>query len=101
MSFSLLVVFGPGRAGEFEAVLLLCILILEDFTEELLSQHDAEIQRLKLYFEDHRDLFDGVRQWEENWRLFQELEVSLDFPKQPELSFRSEDFQQRIITLFV
>lgn len=52
--------------------------ISEDFTEELLSQHDAEIQRLKQHYEAHKELFDGVQQWEENWRLFQELEVSLD-----------------------
>lgn len=50
---------------------------LEDFTEELLSLHDAEIQRLKQHYEDHKELFDGVQQWEESWRLFLELEVSL------------------------
>ena len=50
--------------------------ILEDFTEELLGMHDAEIQRLKLHYEDHKELFDGVNQWEESWRLFLELEVS-------------------------
>lgn len=59
-------------------MLRLCLLILEDFTEELLSQHDVEIQRLKQHFENHKELFDGVHQWEENWRLFQELEVSLE-----------------------
>lgn len=75
-------IFAPERAGEFENVLLLCVFILEDFTEELLSQHDAEIQRVKQHYEDHKELFDGVHQWEENWRLFQELEVSLDVWKQ-------------------
>nr|XP_020445670.1 protein regulator of cytokinesis 1 isoform X3 [Monopterus albus] len=46
----------------------------EDFTEELLSLHDAEIQRLKQHYEDHKELFDGVHRWEESWRFFQELE---------------------------
>nr|XP_046251920.1 protein regulator of cytokinesis 1b isoform X2 [Scatophagus argus] len=46
----------------------------EDFTEELLSLHDAEIQRLKQHYEEHKELFDGVHQWEESWRLFLELE---------------------------
>ncbi|XP_049459002.1 protein regulator of cytokinesis 1b isoform X1 [Epinephelus fuscoguttatus] len=46
----------------------------EAFTEELLSLHDAEIQRLKQHYEDHKELFDGVHQWEESWRLFLELE---------------------------
>lgn len=50
--------------------------LLEDFTEELLSLHDAEIQRLKQHYEDHKELFEGVHRWEEGWRLFLELEVS-------------------------
>lgn len=48
----------------------------EDFTEELLALHDAEIQQLKEHHEKHRELFDGVQRWEESWRLLQELEVS-------------------------
>lgn len=38
--------------------------------------HDAEIQRLKQHHSEHRELFDGVLQWEESWSLLQELEVS-------------------------
>ncbi|XP_070814523.1 protein regulator of cytokinesis 1b isoform X2 [Chaetodon trifascialis] len=52
----------------------------EDFTEELLSLHDAEIQRLKQHYEDHRELFDGVHQWEESWSLFLELEKKATDP---------------------
>ncbi|XP_049573754.1 protein regulator of cytokinesis 1b [Syngnathus scovelli] len=52
----------------------------EDFSEELLSVHDAEIQRLKKYYEDHKELFDGVHQWEESWRLFLELEKKTSDP---------------------
>ncbi|XP_056233156.1 protein regulator of cytokinesis 1b isoform X2 [Seriola aureovittata] len=52
----------------------------EDFTEELLSLHDAEIQRLKQHYEDHKELFDGVHRWEESWRLFQELEKKATDP---------------------
>ncbi|XP_020495838.1 protein regulator of cytokinesis 1b isoform X2 [Labrus bergylta] len=52
----------------------------EDFTEELLSVHDAEIQRLKRHYEDHRELFDGVHQWEDSWRLFLELEKKATDP---------------------
>ncbi|KAF3833042.1 hypothetical protein F7725_026707, partial [Dissostichus mawsoni] len=47
----------------------------EIFTEELLSLHDAEIQRLKQHYEEHQELFDGVHQWEDSWRLFLDLEV--------------------------
>ncbi|XP_071345677.1 protein regulator of cytokinesis 1b isoform X2 [Trachinotus anak] len=52
----------------------------EDFTEELLSLHDAEIQRLKQHYEHHKELFEGVQRWEESWRLFQELEKKATDP---------------------
>uniref|UniRef100_A0A3Q1EQ28 Protein regulator of cytokinesis 1b n=1 Tax=Acanthochromis polyacanthus TaxID=80966 RepID=A0A3Q1EQ28_9TELE len=52
----------------------------EDFTEELLSLHDAEILRLKQHYEDHKELFDGVHRWEESWRLFLELEKKATDP---------------------
>ncbi|XP_061886509.1 protein regulator of cytokinesis 1b isoform X2 [Entelurus aequoreus] len=52
----------------------------EDFTEELLSTHDAELQRLKQHYEDHKTLFDGVHQWEESWRLFLELDKKASDP---------------------
>uniref|UniRef100_A0A672LK96 Protein regulator of cytokinesis 1b n=1 Tax=Sinocyclocheilus grahami TaxID=75366 RepID=A0A672LK96_SINGR len=48
--------------------------------EELLSLHDAEIVRLKQYYEDHKDLFEGVHKWEESWRLFLELEEKAKDP---------------------
>ncbi|XP_074515273.1 protein regulator of cytokinesis 1b isoform X2 [Sebastes fasciatus] len=51
-----------------------------DFTEELLSLHDAEIQRLKQHYEDHKELFDGVHQWEDSWRLFLQLEKKATDP---------------------
>ncbi|TDH17458.1 hypothetical protein EPR50_G00008310 [Perca flavescens] len=52
----------------------------EDFTEELLSLHDAEIQRLKQHYEHHKALFEGVQQWEDSWRLFLELEKKATDP---------------------
>ena len=54
-----------------------CVCVSDDFTEELLDLHDAEIQRLRQHYEDHKVLFEGVHQWEESWRLFQDLEVRL------------------------
>lgn len=48
----------------------------DDFTEELLNQHEAEVQTLKKYYEDHKDLFEGVTKWQENWTLYLELDVS-------------------------
>uniref|UniRef100_A0A671G7X4 Protein regulator of cytokinesis 1 n=1 Tax=Rhinolophus ferrumequinum TaxID=59479 RepID=A0A671G7X4_RHIFE len=47
----------------------------EDYTENLLQLHDAEIVRLRNYYESHKELFEGVQKWEESWRLFLEFEV--------------------------
>lgn len=47
----------------------------EDYTETLLELHDAEVGKMKSYYETHKDLFEAVQKWEENWKLFLELEV--------------------------
>ncbi|XP_071610123.1 protein regulator of cytokinesis 1 isoform X2 [Heliangelus exortis] len=46
----------------------------EDYTETLLELHDAEVGKVKIYYETHKDLFEAVQKWEENWKLFLELE---------------------------
>ncbi|XP_025896331.1 protein regulator of cytokinesis 1 isoform X2 [Nothoprocta perdicaria] len=46
----------------------------EDYTETLLQLHDAEVMKVKRYYETHKDLFEAVQKWEENWRQFLELE---------------------------
>lgn len=47
----------------------------EDYTETLLELHDAEVKKMKSHYETHKDLFVAVQKWEENWKLFLELEV--------------------------
>ncbi|XP_051484800.1 protein regulator of cytokinesis 1 isoform X2 [Apus apus] len=46
----------------------------EDYTETLLKLHDAEVEKMKSYYEIHKDLFEAVQKWEESWKLFLELE---------------------------
>ncbi|XP_010209403.1 PREDICTED: protein regulator of cytokinesis 1 [Tinamus guttatus] len=46
----------------------------EDYTETLLQLHDAEVGRVKRYYETHKDLFEAAQKWEENWQRFLELE---------------------------
>ncbi|XP_063201966.1 protein regulator of cytokinesis 1 isoform X3 [Chroicocephalus ridibundus] len=46
----------------------------EDYTETLLELHDAEVKKMKSHYETHKDLFVAVQKWEENWKLFLELE---------------------------
>ncbi|KAF7663259.1 hypothetical protein LDENG_00215570 [Lucifuga dentata] len=52
----------------------------DDFTEELLNLHEAEVLTLKKYYEDHKELFEGVTKWQENWALFLELDRKASDP---------------------
>ncbi|XP_042526349.1 protein regulator of cytokinesis 1 isoform X2 [Dipodomys spectabilis] len=52
----------------------------DNFTENLLQQHDAEVVRLKNYYEAHKELFEGVHKWEESWKLFLEFERKASDP---------------------
>jgi len=51
----------------------------DDFTEDILHLHEAEVSMLKKYYEDHQELFEGVMKWQENWTLYLELDVSTVF----------------------
>uniref|UniRef100_A0A672HVW3 Protein regulator of cytokinesis 1-like n=1 Tax=Salarias fasciatus TaxID=181472 RepID=A0A672HVW3_SALFA len=52
----------------------------DNFTEELLSLHEAEVATLKKYYEDHKELFEGVTKWQNNWALFLELDRKANDP---------------------
>ncbi|XP_029093826.1 protein regulator of cytokinesis 1 isoform X3 [Monodon monoceros] len=52
----------------------------EDYTENLLQLHDAEIVQLRNYYEVHKELFEGVQKWEESWNLFLEFERKASDP---------------------
>ncbi|XP_066557649.1 protein regulator of cytokinesis 1b isoform X2 [Amia ocellicauda] len=52
----------------------------EDYGEELLRLHDAEILHLKQHYEDHRELYEGVHKWQESWTLYLELEKKATDP---------------------
>ncbi|OWK52044.1 Protein regulator of cytokinesis 1 [Lonchura striata] len=52
----------------------------EDYSESLLELHDAEVGKMKMYYETHKDLFEAVQKWEENWKLFLELESKASDP---------------------
>jgi len=45
-----------------------------DFTEDLLEQHEAELENMKAYLEQNRDLFVKVKERQEVWSKFMELE---------------------------
>ncbi|XP_026221068.1 protein regulator of cytokinesis 1-like isoform X1 [Anabas testudineus] len=52
----------------------------DDFTEELLNLHEGEVRTLKKYHEDHKELFEGVTKWQENWTLYLELDKKANDP---------------------
>ncbi|XP_013869034.1 protein regulator of cytokinesis 1 isoform X2 [Austrofundulus limnaeus] len=52
----------------------------DDFTEELLNLHESEAKSLKKYYEDHKELFEGVTKWQETWSLYLELEKKANDP---------------------
>uniref|UniRef100_H3D847 Protein regulator of cytokinesis 1a n=1 Tax=Tetraodon nigroviridis TaxID=99883 RepID=H3D847_TETNG len=52
----------------------------DDFTEEVLNLHEAEVKMLEQYYEDHRELFEGVAKWQENWTLYLELDKKNNDP---------------------
>ncbi|XP_077332231.1 protein regulator of cytokinesis 1-like isoform X2 [Lithobates pipiens] len=52
----------------------------DDFTEDLLSQHDNEIVRLKLQYERCKLILDSIAKWETNWSQFLALEKKASDP---------------------
>lgn len=52
----------------------------DDFTEELLNLHEAEVSNLKKYYADHKELFEGVTKWQSNWTLYLELDRKANDP---------------------
>ncbi|XP_067829587.1 protein regulator of cytokinesis 1b isoform X5 [Heptranchias perlo] len=52
----------------------------EDYTEDVLQLHNLELDRLKLYYQAHQELFEGVCKWEENWKLYLGFEKKASDP---------------------
>uniref|UniRef100_A0A8D3CXZ5 Protein regulator of cytokinesis 1-like n=1 Tax=Scophthalmus maximus TaxID=52904 RepID=A0A8D3CXZ5_SCOMX len=52
----------------------------DDFAEELLNLHETEVRTLKKYYEDHKQLFEGVAKWQDNWTLYLELDKKANDP---------------------
>ncbi|XP_043402288.1 protein regulator of cytokinesis 1 isoform X8 [Chelonia mydas] len=47
----------------------------DNFTEDLLNQHDEEVMKMKLLYEKNKALYDGIAKWEATWKQFMELEL--------------------------
>ena len=60
--------YSPDQRNAFEP------LHSVDFTEDLLEKHEEEVASMKLYYEQHKELFTRVAQRQEVWSKFMELE---------------------------
>lgn len=54
---------------------LTLFVLLDYMDEDLLRDHEQELERLKQDYNEHRELYDAVSTWSNNWTLYQELEV--------------------------
>ncbi|XP_024859398.1 protein regulator of cytokinesis 1 isoform X2 [Kryptolebias marmoratus] len=52
----------------------------DDFTEELFNRHEDEVRSLKKYYDDNKELFDGVTKWQDSWTLYLELDKKANDP---------------------
>ncbi|XP_018088337.1 protein regulator of cytokinesis 1, gene 2 S homeolog isoform X2 [Xenopus laevis] len=52
----------------------------DDFTEDLLSQHDEEVVRMRLQYEKCKEMLDAVNKWETSWGQFVLLEKKATDP---------------------
>jgi len=61
-------------------VIIICggMLSVEDFTEELLESHDAELKKLQQYYDTNRHVFEKIAEREEMWKKFLAFEVWMD-----------------------
>uniref|UniRef100_A0A671KSP5 Protein regulator of cytokinesis 1-like n=1 Tax=Sinocyclocheilus anshuiensis TaxID=1608454 RepID=A0A671KSP5_9TELE len=52
----------------------------DDLDEEVLREHELELERLKQDYAEHSELYDAVSTWSSNWTLYQELEKKATDP---------------------
>uniref|UniRef100_A0AAY5KUP0 Protein regulator of cytokinesis 1b n=1 Tax=Esox lucius TaxID=8010 RepID=A0AAY5KUP0_ESOLU len=52
----------------------------DNFTEELLALHDAELLKVKDYYAQVKPLLEVLQKWEKYWALFQEFEKKANDP---------------------
>ena len=45
-----------------------------EFNEELLERHEAEVEKMKVYYEENKELFTKVSERQEVWSKFMDLE---------------------------
>ena len=62
--------YGQEQRREFAPVLS------DDYTDDLLSAHESELDRMRGFYKDNEDVYKLVQKRENLWKTFLELEVS-------------------------
>ncbi|KAK3094373.1 hypothetical protein FSP39_000913 [Pinctada imbricata] len=52
----------------------------ENYTETLLEEHEQEVQRLRKYYEEHKDMFENVDRWQTYFTQMKEMEKRANDP---------------------
>ncbi|NP_001004494.1 protein regulator of cytokinesis 1a [Danio rerio] len=52
----------------------------DDLDDDLLREHEQELERLKQNYTEYKELYDAVSTWSSNWTLYQELEKKATDP---------------------
>lgn len=50
-------------------------LLSDDFSEDLLSAHESELDRMRGFYQDNREIFEQVQKRERLWQQQLELDV--------------------------
>lgn len=52
-------------------------LISDDFTEELLEEHEKELEEINMYYMHNEQLFINLANWHEIWAEYREFQVRI------------------------
>jgi len=51
---------------------------LDEFTEELLEEHEKELEEINMYYIHNEQLFVNLANWHEVWAEYREFQVNLN-----------------------
>jgi len=51
------------------------VLIIAEYTEEVLDAHENELMKLRGHYNTNRDVFERIKEREEMWKQFLAVEV--------------------------
>jgi uncharacterized protein YozE (UPF0346 family) len=53
------------------------MIYLDEFTEELLEEHEKELEEINMYYIHNEQLFVNLANWHEVWAEYREFQVRL------------------------